>query len=186
MKHDIEAGGFAPARVLPFDIEKFPSIIQARIPHCDPVIIGFIYEAKNALRNDLLLSATFLLGAASEKAVCVLIDAYADAIRDDKHRTAFKERMHKNKMISKKFDEFTGSFRAAKTQPADTALLHDSKTILEAFFHFYRITRNEVGHPWIAAGLDKGLIIANMAQFIRYLSTIYGLHDFFKTNKIDV
>src|SRR5216683_6001638 len=95
MKKEIEGGNFSPAKMLPFDIERFPDLIQERIPGCNPVIVTFIREAKDALKVDLLLSAAFLLGAASEKAISLLIDTYADAIRDEKHQRAFKDRTSK-------------------------------------------------------------------------------------------
>ena len=165
MKKEIEAGNFTPTKMLPFDIERFPELIQERIPSCDPVIISFIREAKDALRADLLLSSAFLLGAASEKAIYLLVDTYADAIRDERHRQAFKERAGKNRMISKKFDEFMQSYKSCKTQPTDPKPLHDSFTVLTSLFTFYRLTRNEVGHPEIVPNLAKGVILANMAQF---------------------
>jgi hypothetical protein len=186
MKKEVEAGNFSPAKTLPFEIERFPELLQDRIPSCDLVIVGFIREAKDALKSNLLLSSAFLLGAASEKAIYLLIDTYTDAIRDQKHRQAFKERAGKNKMISKKFDEFMQSYKSCKTQPTDPKLLHDSFTVLTSLFTFYRLTRNEVGHPEIVPNLDKGVILANMAQFIHYLDTVYGLIHFFKNNPVEV
>jgi hypothetical protein len=36
--------------------------------------------------------------------------------------------------------------------------------VLTSLFTFYRLTRNEVGHPEIVPNLAKGVILANMAQ----------------------
>jgi hypothetical protein len=186
MKKEIEGGNFSPMKMLPFEIERFPELIKERLPACDSVIVSFIREAKDALKADLLLSSAFLLGAASEKAIYLLVDAYANAIRDAKHSQAFKERAGKKQMISKKFEEFMQSYKSCKTQPTDQKLQHDSITILTSLFTFYRLTRNEVGHPEIVPNLDKGVILANMAQFIHYLDTVYSLIDFFKNNPVEV
>jgi len=75
------------------------------------------------------------------------------------------------------------SYRSCKTQPTDPKLLHDSFTVLTSLFTFYRLTRNEVGHPEIVPNLAKGVILANMAQFIHYLDTVYGLIDFFRSEQ---
>ena len=48
------------------------------------------------------------------------------------------------------------------------------------------LTRNEVGHAEIVPNLAKGVILANMAQFIHYLDTVYGLIEFFRNNPVEV
>ena len=149
MKQEVEAGNFAPSKMLPFEIEKFPELIKKNVPDCDPVIQAFVDEAVKALRYDLLLAAAFLIGAASEKAICLLIDAYTEAIKDLQHKESFKQRTGKNRMISKKYEEFLNSYKSCKTQPKDPVLVTDSYTILSSLFTFYRLSRNEVGHPEI-------------------------------------
>jgi hypothetical protein len=186
MKQEVEAGNFAPSKMLPFEIERFPDLIMEAIPDCDHVIREFITEAVKALKYDLLLAAAFLVGAASEKAICLLIDAYANAINNAQHKESFKQRTGKNKMVSKKYEEFVNSFKSCKTQPTDPVLVNDSYTIISSLFTFYRLTRNEVGHPEIVPNLDKGIVIANMAQFIKYLETIYGLIRFFNKTPIEI
>jgi hypothetical protein len=184
MKKEVESGNFLPKQTLPFEIERFPELIQERIPECDPVTVAFIREAKDALKANLLLSSAFLLGAASEKATYLLVDAYAEAIRDEKYRRAFKERSSKSKAISKKFEEFMQSYKSCQTRPKDQRLLQDSDTVLTSMFTFYRLSRNEVGHPEIVPNLAKGVVLANMGQFIHYLDTVYGLIAFFKENPV--
>lgn len=186
MKQEVEAGNFLPSKTLPFEIERFPDLIKEKIPDCDYVIREFITEAVKALRHDLLLSAAFLVGAASEKAICLLVEAYANSINNDQHKDAFKQRTGKNTMVSKKYEQFVSSFKSCKTQPTDPFLVNDSYTIISSLFTFYRLTRNEVGHPEIVPKLDKGIIIANMAQFIKYLETIYGLIRFFNKTPIEI
>jgi hypothetical protein len=186
MKDQVEAGNFSPAKTLPFDIEKFPELLTKHIPDCDPVICEFVREAIAALRHELLLASAFLIGAASEKAICLLVESYAAAISDPKHKEAFQQRICKTRMISKKYDEFLSSFKSCKTQPTEPALKNDSYTILTSLFTFYRLTRNEVGHPEIVPNLEKGILIANLAQFIKYLETVYGLMRFFYTHPIDI
>ena len=85
MKGAIEAGEASPGQILPFEIDKFPQTIYERIPDCDPVIVRFIEEAILSIRANALLAAAFMLGAASEKAINMLIYAYAESIADAKN-----------------------------------------------------------------------------------------------------
>lgn len=183
-KTDIEGGNFSSSTILPFEIEAFPEKLKARIPECDDVIVAFIKEAIGCVKSDHLLSTAFLIGAASEKAVHLLIESYAEAIADLKHKASFKERVAKTRTISKKFEEFMGSFKSCKTQPTAPELTNDLDMILNSLFTFYRLTRNEVGHPQIVPNLDKGILLANMGQFLTYVERIYGLIRFFKATPV--
>jgi hypothetical protein len=183
-KTAIEAGNLSPDAVLPFEIESFPEKLKSRIPECDEVIVSFVREAIGCVKAGHLLATAFLIGASSEKAVHVLVEAYGDAIADEKHRNAFKDRAAKSKTISRKFDEFMASFKSCKTKPATPELATDLELILNSLFTFYRLTPNEVGHPQVVPNLDKGILLANMAQFLTYLTRIYGLVRFFKMTPV--
>ncbi|GAB4450693.1 MAG: hypothetical protein OHK0036_09810 [Bacteroidia bacterium] len=170
--------------LLPFEIEKFTETLKTNIPHIDPIIIRFIDEAINCYKGNSLLGCAFLLGAASEKAIWILIDTFGHSIEDPKNREKFNSRVGKGS-ISRAFDEFKKSFGGCKTKPQNF-VLQDLQIKIEAVFQFCRICRNEVGHPQIVPNLDKGVILANLGQFIKYIETIYGLIDFYATNKTEV
>jgi hypothetical protein len=181
-KENLSSGGLGLINILPFEIDKFPETIKERIPECDGVIIKLIDEAIRAYKVDILTATAFLLGAASEKAVYLLIEAFGESIGDPKNKEGFKARIGKNKVISAKYEEFMASYKACKTKCPDPVISNDLEIILNALFHFYRITRNEVGHPQIVPNIDKGILLANLGQFITYLERIYGLIAYFKAN----
>jgi cob(I)alamin adenosyltransferase len=183
-KEALSSANFGQLAKLPYEIEKFPQTIRERIPECDEVIIKFVNEAIRAYRADIPIATTFLLGAASEKAIFILIDSFGDAIGDEGNRKSFKERVGKKKVISAKYDEFMASYKACKTKCPDPAISNDLEVILNTMFHFYRITRNDVGHPYILPDIDKGVLLANLGQFVYYLERIYGLIRYFKENEM--
>ncbi len=185
MKRAIDTDAVIPGQMLPFEIEKFPDTIQERVPECDPVIIRFINEAIICLRADALLGTAFMLGAASEKAIAILIDSFAHAIRDESNRNKFLSRINR-KMISIKYNEFEKSYRGCKSRPTDSVLAQDLEVIIGSMFQYCRITRNEVGHPQIVPDLDRGVLIANMGQFANYIQRIYGLVKYFNENGVEV
>ena len=185
MKTALEAGGVTPGQALPFEIERFPGTIQERVPTIDAVIVEFIREAIVCVKANALLSAAFMLGAASEKAINLLIHTYADSIRDDANRGKFQSRIN-SRMISTKYDEFEKSYRGCKSRPADPALAQDLEVLIGQMFHFCRITRNEVGHPQIVPDLARGVVLANLGQFVHYIERVYRLMDHFRTNGVEV
>lgn len=132
-----------------------------------------------------MLGAAFMLGAASEKSVNVLIDSYLAAIDDESNRTKLTGRIN-NRMISNRYEEFKKSFAGCNPKPTDPVINQDLTQILDGCFHFCRITRNEVGHPHIVPDLDAGVILANLGQFVTYVERIYKLAGFFRSTRITV
>jgi len=185
LKKAIENDEVLADELLPFEIEAFPETLQKRIPAVDPIIVRFLSESILCLKANSLLGSSFLLGAASEKAIWLLIESYTQAIADDTHRARFKERTS-NKFVSRAYDEFAQSFKSCKTKPTDSALMQDLDTQINSIFQFCRICRNEVGHPQISPNLDKGVLLANMGQFIKYSEAIYRLIEYFRNTKITV
>jgi hypothetical protein len=154
--------------MLPFEIEKFPQTLQEQVPNIDPIIVRFISEAIITLKAGSNLGCAFLLGGASEKAIYILIESYTRAIDDEPMRTKFISRTS-NKYISKVFDEFKGSFKSTKNKPSGYGWSNDIEVKIEQIFQFCRICRNEAGHPHLPPNLDKGVLLANMGQFVKYI-----------------
>lgn len=183
MKQSMEQNAALPGHTLPFEIDNFPVTIQERVVDCDPVIIRFIGEAIQCYKSESILACAFMLGAASEKAINIMIDAYTAAIRDETNREKFNSRVN-GRTISKKFDEFFRSFSSCKSRPTEPQLAQDLDERIIATYQFCRITRNEIGHPQIVPELDKGVILANLGQFVTYIERIYALKIHFETEGV--
>lgn len=184
MREALVSGAALP-KALPFDIDRFPDTIRERLPECDPVIQTFVAEAIRCVRGDALLAATFMLGAASEKAANLLILTYAESIADQKNRDGFLSRVN-NRMLSVRWDEFIRSFKSCKSKPTTGVLSQDIEAVIGSTFQFCRITRNEVGHPQIVPDLDRGVVLANLGAFVTYLERVYGLMKHFRDNGVKV
>ena len=179
MKAAVEQGYAAPGQALPFEIERFPDTIREKVPECDPVIVRFVEEAIVCWKQEAYLACAFMLGAASERAVNLLIQNYGESIADQTNRDKYFTKIN-NRMISVRFDEFRKSYAGCKSKPTDGVLAQDLDTIIGNIFQFCRITRNEVGHPQIVPDLDKGVLLANLGQFVTYIGRIYALMTHFK------
>lgn len=184
LKESIE-NGTGPVALLPAEIEKFPQTLRERVEECDDVILWFFQEALRCYKADSVAGAAFMLGAASEKAILLLIEEYGNAITKEENRARFFSRVN-NKMISKKYEEFKGSYNGCKSKPTELILAQDLTQLLDNAFNFYRFSRNAVGHPQIVPDLDKGVVLANLGQFITYVERIYGLMRHFKEHGVEV
>jgi len=169
--------------VLPFEIERFPEVLRERIPEIDPVIVRFVEESIVTVKAGSNLGCAFLLGGASEKSILILIDTYAQSIPDEDMRKRFISRTS-GKFISRVFDEFKGSWKSSLNKPSGYGWTNDIEVKIEQIFQFCRICRNEAGHPHLPPNLDKGVLLANMGQFVKYAEDLYELIRFYRNNKV--
>jgi hypothetical protein len=166
-------------------VQNIPAILCRDIPECDEVIIRYAEEAVSCIIADAWLAATVMVGAASEKAILLLIDTYADAITNEAARERFKKKTD-SRWISKKFEVFKQSYQSCKNRPRDRVLSEGFGVAIESTFQFCRITRNEVGHPEIVPTFEKSEIIANLNHILRYIKLIYELMHHFQENGVTV
>ncbi|MCK9276438.1 MAG: hypothetical protein M0P57_15270 [Syntrophales bacterium] len=169
--------------VLPFEIERFPQLLRERIPDVDPIIVRFMEEAIIAAKAGANLGCAFLLGGASEKAILTLIDVYTKAISEDKMREQFVARTS-GRFISRIFDEFKRSWKSSLNKPNGHVWSNDLEIKIENIFQFCRICRNEAGHPHLPPNLDKGVLLANMGQFLKYVEDLHELIRYYQQNKV--
>ncbi|MCP4459322.1 MAG: hypothetical protein GY816_15075 [Cytophagales bacterium] len=169
--------------VLPFEIERFPEVLRERIAGIDPVILRFVEEAIITVKAGSNLGCAFLLGGASEKSILMLIDTYAQSIPDESMRNRFISRTS-GKFISKVFDEFKRSWKSSLNKPSGYGWTNDIEVKIEQVFQFCRICRNEAGHPHLPPNLDKGVLLANMGQFVKYVEDLYELIRFYQNNEV--
>jgi len=179
MKGALEAGGTLPGQALPFEIELFPQTIRERVPDCDPVIVTFIEEAIKCYKADALLATAFMIGAASERAIGLLLQTFGECIVDAASREKYFSKTN-NRMLSVRYEEFQTRFKSCKSRPTDPPLNQDLDVMIGNTFQFCRITRNEVGHPQVVPDLVKGVLLANLGHMVTYIERVYGLMRHFK------
>lgn len=167
--------------LLPFEIERFPEILESL--SIDPIIVRFVREAIISLKAGSNLGCAFLLGGASEKAILLLIHSYSNAIPDEAMKSRFISRTS-GKYISKTFDEFKNSWKSSRNRPSGFGWTNDIEIKIEQIFQFCRICRNEAGHPHLPPNLDKGVLLANMGQFVKYVEDLYELIKFYESNPV--
>jgi hypothetical protein len=163
----------------PYDPDGYIKRLKGSIHALDPVILTYLKESLHTFRIGCLLSSTISLGCASEKALLLLIGAYADALPAAR-KTKFKQNTE-NKMIKRQFDEFSkmlDSHLKARL-PGDVA--EDLDVALSAVFAMLRTHRNEAGHP-TGKMPAREQCHASITVFPTYVRKVYGLIDWLKAN----
>jgi hypothetical protein len=112
-----------------------------------------------------------------------LVDAFAKAIPDEKMREQFMSRIS-GKFVARVFDEFMRSWKSSLNKPHGYGWTNDIEIKIEQIFRFCHICRNEAGHPHLPPNLDKGVLLANMGQFVKYVEDLYELIRYYTENKI--
>lgn len=177
----LESGSALPGSV-PYDLDQLPAAVRSRIPAIDPVIVSFLEEAIRCLSGGALLGASFMAGAASEKAALILIESFGSAIADPGNRQKFEQETS-NRFISRKWERFLQSFKSTKVRPTGPTA-QDLETMLDNMFSHCRVTRNAIGHPVAVPSLDKAAVMTILAFFPEYLARIYELVEFYKSNPV--
>lgn len=151
-------------QVIPNDPDGYVKYLKGQIPKIDPVIEMYVGEAVQAYCRGSMFVSTVMLGAASEKGILLVLDAYARAIQDNVRRANFENRIRGH--IKRKFDEFRKDLEGLKGQ-LPKQITEDLEIQLDGVFNLIRTTRNDVGHP-TGRQIDRRLAYANLQLFVPY------------------
>lgn len=156
----------------PHDPDGYLARLRADLPALDPVIMTCMNECLRTFRIGCLLSSAVMLGCASEKALLLLLDAYATALPPAKEKQ-FRKKIE-GKFIKTQYEEFIkmlqGHLRAQLPHELDDGLVN----ILLGVFEMIRAERNDAGHP-TGKTPSRELAFANISVFPGYVKRIYDL-----------
>jgi len=172
----LEAGDAFTGASTPSDVDQaIQSLvnISQHVPSLDPMVVQLASEAVLTYQNGTCLATAFLLGAASERLILQLIDAFAFTLTDDA-RAVYHKRIQKERSLTKRWETFR---QAWIESPLRIQAAYDLDAEITQTFHFTRICRNEAGHLVMPPRFDCDLLRANLAYFRRYLAAVQGLID---------
>ncbi|MEN5232522.1 hypothetical protein [Sphingobacterium faecium] len=164
---------------IPNDPSGYLERVKRDIPHLDLIIETYLSESIRTYNINQLLSATITLGCASERALIILIECFADTYSDATKQSGFKKKIE-GKFIKTQFDAFDNHIKLLLSQfPYD--LKENYTNTLQGVFQMIRNNRNDAGHP-TGIKMDKEALFANLQVFIPYCKYIYTLMDHLKNN----
>ncbi len=168
-----------------YDYDGYLRDLRTRVQNFDEIVECYLRESLRAYQSNLYLASMVMLACASERAILLLIDAYAASIADTTNRQNFEKRV-KKRDISVAYKAFKDSFDSTKGQLGAALPAHDFDMHVDAIFTFIRLLRNSVVHAKELPQLTTAVVYANLQQFSFYVATVFALIDHYSSNSTTV
>jgi hypothetical protein len=160
-----------PEQFLP-SVESYDKLVQeieTSLGPIDSVAKIYLKEALGTFKSDYIISAAFCLGAMSERCILLLSSAL--------------ERDLKDANISREYSKCNGVKRYAKfvvdnlpklrnKHPGNDAIFFELDTKINSLASYYRLTRNEAGHPDFLPTVERAELELAFKTVPRYLNTV--------------
>lgn len=171
---------FALDTFMPYDPDGYIQKVKAVIQGIDDITVKYLSESIHVFNRQAPVSATIVLGIASEQIMLLLIEAYATALQNNEKDNLLKK--IKGKFIQTKYEEFKKSFdNHHNAVPPE--IKQDIDTAIDSTFRFIKMLRNEQGHPTIVDA-DKDTVYAELQRFPHHARRMFGLIRWLRENKI--
>ena len=167
-------------RFVPHDPEGYLAEFREACPNVDFTITQYLTEALQCYLRSLHKAAAIMLGAASEQAINLLIEAWLGSLEDEARRTTLSNQVSKATSIFRKFELFQKHANFRPALPKEKAENLDS--LLLSVFDLIRNSRNDAGHPARMSDTTRETNYAHLRLFVPYCQRIYGLIDWFGSN----
>lgn len=144
------------------------------MPNVNDVTLQYLKEAMQAFRSGCILSATVMLGVATEHTFLLLLEVLeGNATHQKTFAAVFPERT-----VLQKFNKFRNILDTMlKTLPAE--IKEDLDTHFAGILSVIRTFRNQSGHP-TGKIMDREQTFVLLQLFITYCKKQYQLMQFFK------
>jgi hypothetical protein len=178
-KQCLEAGDFVPQ-----DPNGYLERLQHQVGEpLDDTVVTYVRESLLTFLGGHYLSATVMLGVASERCVDLLIESYSSAIVDASRKASFEKKIKSaGRSVKRRFDAIREELlRPTLTLPAE---LRDALDIqMSGIFTLIRYSRNDAGHP-TGRIIDRDTAHANLLLLPQYCKRIYGLMAYLQRNPL--
>lgn len=169
--------------ILPHDPDGYLNDFRKAVPSADPAIVEYLTESLQCFLKGLNRAAAVMLGAASEKAVLLLIDSYTDSIADTAKKNLAKSQVEKATSIFRKYEVFDRQYAGIKTK-LPKELAENTDSLLRGVFDLIRNSRNEAGHPASGTYVTRDTNYSHLRLFVPYCQRIYSLIAWFEANLV--
>lgn len=157
------------------DVSSYEEQLKTEIPQINEVTLVYLKEAMQAFRAGCLLSATVMLGVASEHSFNLLLDQIRD---HTKHRQTFAS-VFKKRAILQKVNKFKAILAQNYGSQLPGYIKEDLDTHFASLQSVIRAYRNQSGHP-TGKFMTREQVYVLLHLFIPYGKKLRQLIDFFK------
>lgn len=157
------------------DVSTYEGLITDQIPDIDPTTLVYLKEAMQAFRAGCLLSATVMLGVATEHTFLLLLESIDG---NQAHKAKFASAA-KQRTILQKINKFKGVLDQAYRDQLSPDVKEDLDTHFASILSVIRTFRNQSGHP-TGKIIDREQAYILLQLFVPYAKKMYQLTAFFR------
>jgi hypothetical protein len=157
-----------------YDYDGYLADLKSQVPTLDEVVAHYLGESLRAYQFNLFFASMAMLGAASERAMRLLISAYVNSIADDTNQEKLRRRLD-GRDISQAYKRFRESFDSSRHQISDATLTREFDAHVDGMFNLVRLARNSIIHPEALPDITGALAYANLQQFAYYSKVVFRL-----------
>ncbi len=159
------------------DVSSYEEIIKSEIPTINEITLLYLKESMQAFQSGCLLSATVMLGVASEHTFTLLLESTQ---KNAPWKTIFSKTTEEKGAL-RKINKFKKILEGhIGTLPRE--LKEDLDTQFSGIISIIRNFRNESGHP-TGKIVSREQVFVLLQLFIPYCKKLYALIEFFKTSQ---
>lgn len=157
---------------VPEDARRYMQVLDALVPNLDDVIRQYIEESLVTYQRQAYFAAAVMIGAACEKAVYLLADAFLRSVQDPNDKKKLTEAMQR-RSISRLFDGIQ-ELLTLKARAIPYNVTEGAEHHLLSFLDSVRVQRNEAVHP-NAALVTPGKVHMSLAAFPHACEKVFEL-----------
>lgn len=159
---------------IPHDVEGYTRILRTAVPDLSETTLVYLQEAMSAFRASCLLSASVMLGVATEHTFLLLVD---DIMANAKWASRYQP-VAEQRTILQKVTKFRNLLESDQKQ-LPSELREDLDTQFAGILSVIRTSRNESGHP---SGRipDREQVYVLLHLFVTYCKKMYALRRYFR------
>jgi hypothetical protein len=147
---------------IPEDARSYLEFVRQLLPNLDTVIMQYIVEALKAFEREAYFATAVMIGAASEKAIYLLADSLAKALKQSARRTTLEKALG-GRSLSALLDHVRETIEtesAGKKAPIPYSASEGASAHLASLFEAIRTQRNDAVHPM------KGTVSASSVRLL--------------------
>ncbi len=156
------------------DVSTYTALIRSNVPSINATTLLYLQEAMQAFRSGCLLSATVMLGVASEHSFLLLAEA---AEQNSTYNAKFSNVL-KERTTLQRFRKFRAAVQQHVLGTLPPELKEDLDVQFDGILSVIRTFRNDAGHP-SGKIMEREQVYVLLQMFIPYCKKLYGLIDFF-------
>jgi hypothetical protein len=156
------------------DVSAYESRIRKEVPMIDDPTLVYLKEAVQAFRSGCILSATVMLGVATEHTFQLLLES----IEQNAKRQQLVETVSRERSILRRVNKFWNLIEP-ETKSFPPELREDLETRFLGILSIIRQFRNDSGHP-TGKIIDREQAFVLLQLFIPYCKKMHQLRDYLK------